>query len=104
MSCPVLRQLFIKRVGLQAVLGDLPGGAPPGEQPGGVQGHLQDGAGGLVSLPGDEAGRLHVLAAQVEKIVAVVQNGQRLGVAVEGLQLGQALNDDTHSNLPRPDH
>ena len=103
MSGLVLRQLFIERVGLQAVLSRLSGGAPPGEQPGGVQGHLQDGAGGLVGLSGDEAGCLHVLSPQVEKMVAVVQDGQGSGMTVEGLQLRQALNNNTHGNFPGPD-
>ena len=40
---------------------------------------------------------------QIEHIVAVVENRQSSGVAVESLQLGQALDDGAHGNFPGPD-
>ena len=85
---------------LQEVLPDLLRRCPAREQPRGVQGHVEDTAGGLIGFDADILRRLYVLPAQVEKIVAAAEDSLRPGMAVQAIQLGQALEDDADADFP----
>lgn len=102
----VVRKLILPEVpgmGLRDVPADRFGGPSPREQPGILQGHLEDSMYGFVGFGGDVPGRLHILAAQVQEMVAVIDDGHGPGVTVAGLQLGQALEDDTDGDFPGAD-
>ena len=69
-----------------------------------VKGHVQNGVYTFVRLDRDIPGRFHILPAEVQKIIAVVQNRDGLAVPIGRLQLGQALQDDTDADFPGADN
>ena len=101
---PGLGQFAVQGMGCQVVLAHLGGDASPDEQPRVIQGHIQDRILGLVGLGADELGGVHVLPAQIELAVAVVDDGIAPGDSVEAVELVDILDDEADADLPGADY
>ena len=99
-----LRELAVPGVLAQVEFAHLPGLLPTGEQVGLIQSHAKNGADGLVGLDADEPGGLGILPAQIQAVVAVVGDGGSTLGAVDGVELGDALQDDADADVPGTDH
>lgn len=82
-----LGQLPIGLMGADVILCHPFGPLAPGEQVRAVQRHIEDGVRCLVGLGSDVPGRLHILPAQVQTVVAVVNDGGALPRGVDGGEL-----------------